>query len=168
MNDTPERDALPVPTARPDPVVTGEMVEKRRQDYNRLVRTARLAGLLLEKVDFKILPEALGFKESLLTRNLSPTTKLMSSGLSDGTCVANVVWEVTFKYKNKNVVRCNASYIITYDGIKDVSEETVGIFVDHVGKTATYAYFRALYAHLDWSANLGSSPLPVLQLQPKL
>jgi hypothetical protein len=27
---------------------------------------------------------------------------------------------------------------------------------------------RALYAQLDWSANLGSSPLPVLQLQPKI
>src|SRR4051794_13078192 len=115
MNDTPEQHTvLPAPAVQRDPVVTGEMVEKRRQDYNRLVRTARLAGLLLEKVDFKILPEALGFKESLLTRNVSPTTKLMSSGLSDGTCVANVVWEVTFKYKNKNVVRCNASYIITY------------------------------------------------------
>jgi hypothetical protein len=29
-------------------------------------------------------------------------------------------------------------------------------------------YFRALYAHLDWSASLGSPPLPVIQLQPKL
>jgi hypothetical protein len=28
--------------------------------------------------------------------------------------------------------------------------------------------FRALYAHLDWSASLGSPPLPVIQLQPKL
>jgi hypothetical protein len=145
-----------------------ELIQARRADYNRLVRTARLANLLLEKVDFKISSEALGIKESLLTRNLSPTTKVMSSGLDDGTCVANVIWEVTFKYKTKNVVKCNASYIISYDGVKDCSAETVAVFLEHVGKVATYAYFRALYAHLDWSANLNSQPLPVLQLQPKI
>jgi len=153
--------AVPATAPEDDP-------QKKRTDYNRLVRTARLANLLLEKVDFKILPDALGIKQSLLTRSLTPTTKVMSYGITDGTCVANVLWEVTFKYKNKNVVRCAASYIVSYDGIKECTEETVGVFLEHVGKVATYAYFRALYAHLDWSANLGSQPLPVLQLQPKL
>ena len=150
------------------PQISGEIVQKRRADYNRLVRQARLANLLLEKVDFKMIPEVLGIKESLLTRNISPTAKILSSGVEDGTCVANVVWEVTFKYKSKNLMKCTASYIISYDGIKDCTEETVSTFIENVGKTATYAYFRALYAHLDWSATLGSQPLPVLQLQPKL
>jgi hypothetical protein len=148
--------------------LTPEEIQKRRVDYNRLVRTTRLANLVLEKVDFKISPEALGIKEALLTRNLAPTTKVMSYGTDDGTCVANVLWEVTIKYKNKIVVRCNASYIISYDGIKDCSNEVVGLFLEHVGKVATYAYFRALYAQLDWSATLNSQPLPVLQLQPKI
>jgi hypothetical protein len=156
------------PKSVPAAVPNADEIQKKRADYNRLVRTARLANLLLEKVDFKILPDALGIKQSLLTRSLTPTIKVMSYGISDGTCVANVIWEVTFKYKSKNVVRCAASYIISYDGITDCSEETVGVFLEHVGKVATYAYFRALYAHLDWSANLGSQPLPVLQLQPKL
>ncbi len=32
-----------------------------------------------------------------------------------------------------------------------------------------YSYYRlALYAHLDWSANLGSPPLPILHLNPKV
>ena len=145
-----------------------EAAQKRRNDYNRLARTARLNNLLLEKVDFRILPDALGIKESLLTRNLSPTTKVMSYGAEDGTCVANILWEVVFKYKNKNVVKCTASYIVSYDGAKDYSQETIALFLENVGKVATYAYFRALYAHLDWSANLGSQPLPVLQLQPKV
>jgi hypothetical protein len=154
-----------LPEVLPSP---GEIVQKRRAEYNRLVRQARLASLLLEKVEFKIQPEALGIKESLLVRNLSPTTRVLSSGIEDGTCVASVVWEVTFKFKTKNVVRCSASYVIRYDGIADCSEEAVSVFIEHVGKTATYAYFRALYAHLDWSANLGSQPLPVLQLRPNL
>lgn len=82
--------------------------------------------------------------------------------------MANILWEVVFKYKNKNVVKCTASYIVSYDGAKDYSQETIALFLENVGKVATYAYFRALYAHLDWSANLGSQPLPVLQLQPKV
>jgi len=163
-----EQEVLPPRPVAPQGPPDGEIVQQRRADYNRLVRTARLAGLVLEKVDFKMIPDALGIKESLLTRNISPATTVMSSGVEDGTCVANVVWEVVFRYKTKMVMRCKASYVVSYDGIENVSEETVGVFVENVAKTATYAYFRALYAHLDWSANLGSQPLPVLQLQPKL
>ncbi len=158
----PRREVVPSPDA------AAEIAQKRRADYNRLVRQARLANLLLEKVDFKIVPEILALKESLLSRNISPSTKMISSGVEDGTCVASVTWEVTFKHKTRNMMKCTASYIISYDGIKDCSEETVSTFVDNVARTATYAYFRALYAHLDWSASLGSQPLPVLQLQPKV
>jgi hypothetical protein len=46
------------------------------------------------------------------------------------------------------------------------SEDIIKMFIDHVGKTATYAYFRALFAQLDWSANLRSPPLPVLSFLP--
>lgn len=150
------------------PALTPEAIQKRRQDYNRLVRTTRLANLVLEKVDFKISPEALGIKESLLNRNIAANTKVMSYGFDDGTCVANVLWEVTIKFKNKTVVKCNASYIVSYEGAKDCTEEVISLFLEHVGKVATYAYFRALYAQLDWGATLNSQPLPVLQLQPKI
>lgn len=168
IDETSGNDLVPRPNIAPPSEVSAELAQKRRADYNRLVRQARLANLLLEKVDFKILPEVLGLKESLLSRNISPSTKMISSGVEDGTCVASVTWEVTFKHKSRNMMKCTASYIISYDGIKDCSEETVSTFVDNVGRTATYAYFRALYAHLDWSATLGSHPLPVLQLQPKV
>jgi hypothetical protein len=147
-----------------------EAVQKRRMDYNRLVRTARLENLILEKIDFKISPEALGIKESLLSRTLAPSVKVMSYGHEDSTCVANIIWDVTIRYKLKTVVKCRASYIVSYSGehVKDSSEEVAGLFLEHVGKVATYAYFRALYAQLDWAANLNSQPLPVLQLQPKV
>jgi hypothetical protein len=85
-----------------------------------------------------------------------------------GDCVANIVWTIEIKQKRKRVVKCVASYIVLYGGIKDCPEDMVQMFVDHVGKTATYAYFRALYAHLDWSANLRSPPLPVLHIQPNV
>jgi hypothetical protein len=170
MNDTPEaveQNAL-VPSGVSTSVPAGEMVENRRANYNRLVRTARLGSIMLENLSFKILPEALGVNKALLTRHLDVKTKMMSSGLADGTCVANITWTVQYKFKKRAIVKCIASYIISYDGIENCSEETVGVFVENVGKVATYAYLRALYAQLDWSANLGSPPLPIIQFQPKL
>ncbi len=143
-----------------------EIYEARKDDYNKLVTNARLRRLILENVDFKITPEALIAEKSVLKRQLVPKTKIMSLGLDDGTCVANVIWDVTFKLKNKNVVRCSASYIISYDGVRECSADGVTVFLENVGKVATYAYFRALYAQLDWSATLGSDPLPVIQFLP--
>src|SRR5207247_155290 len=137
-------------------------------NYNRLVRQAKLLSLLLEKIDFKILPEAVGVSKSLLTRDLKATTNILSSGAVDGTCVANITWTINLRFRKRAIVKCAASYLITYEGMKDSSEELVALFVDSVGRVASYAYFRALYAHLDWSANIGSPPLPVLQFQPKI
>ena len=167
--ENPNEAPAPVPVPAPaSPATSGQEVENRRANYNRLVRTARLASIILDSVNFKILPEALGVNKSLLKRDLNVSTKLMSSGLTDGTCVGNIAWTVQYKFQKRTIVKCTASYIISYDGIEKCSEETVGIFVENVGKVATYAYLRALYAHLDWSANLGSPPLPIIQFLPKL
>ena len=146
----------------------GQAVENRRANYNRLVRTTRLASIVLENVNFKILPEALGVNKALLKREINVSTKVMSSGLTDGTCVANIVWTIQYKFQKRSIVKCSASYIISYDGIENCSEEIVGVFIENVGKVATYAYLRALYAQLDWSATLGSPPLPIVQFQPKI
>lgn len=143
-----------------------EIYEARRSDYNKLVISARLLGLILEKVEFKILPDAVSADKSTLKRHFSPKTKIMSTGLDDGICVANITWDVGFKLKNKTVVKCVASYIISYAGVRDCTADGVTVFLENVGKVATYAYFRALYAQLDWSANLGSDPLPVIQFLP--
>jgi hypothetical protein len=143
-----------------------QIYEARRTDYNKLVDSARLLALILEKVDFKIQPNALNADKSELKRRLFPKTKIMSTGLDDGTCVANIIWEVDIKRKNKNVVKCIASYIISYQGVKDCSADGVTVFLENVGKVATYAYFRALYSQLDWGANLNSEPLPVIQFLP--
>ncbi len=141
---------------------------EKRQNYNRLVRTARLVSLLLEKIECRVSPEAFGMQKGLLTRDLLAKQRTLVNGAVDGTCIANIVWTTSLKYKKKSVARCVASYIITYEGMKGCNEESIETFIENVAKTATYAYFRALYAHLDWSANLGSAPLPVLQFQPKI
>lgn len=161
--------ALPLEVIPPGSPTPREVVENRRANYNRLVRTARLSNLLLESLTYKVQPEAIGgVNKAMLVRNIAPKTTILSPGIDDGHCVANIVWEVTFRFKRRTVMKCAASYIISYEGIKDCSEETVTIFVEHVGKVATYAYFRSLYAQLDWASMSASEPLPVLQLHPKL
>lgn len=155
------QEVIPAPTP-------GEIVENRRANYNRLVRQARLSNLLLDSVNFKLHPEALGVNKALLTRSIVPKMTVMSSGITDGQCVANITWEVTFRYQRRTIMKCAASYLISYSGIKDCSEETITIFVEHVGKVATYAYFRSLYAQLDWASMYGAEPLPILQMHPKL
>jgi len=161
-------DAGPVVSIEQAAIDQRQLVENRRANYNRLVRTARLSSIVLEDVRFKILPEALGVNKSLLKRHLNVSTKVLSHGLTDGTCVGNIIWNVQYKFQKRTIIKCNASYIISYSGIENCSEDTVEIFVENVGKVATYAYLRALYAHLDWSANLGSPPLPIVQFLPKL
>lgn len=147
---------------------SGKETEERRRNYNRLVRLAKLKTILLEKLDFKVAADIYCADKSLLRRELSVETDLLSYEGSDGQIVANIKWSIVIKLKKKNIAKSAVSYIIMYDGAVECQEEIVKLFIDHVGKTATYAYFRALYAHLDWSANIGSPPLPVLQFQPRI
>lgn len=166
----PSDSQLPATVAEAVPAVqpAGDSAEKKRNNYNRLVRQTKLVALLLERVDFKILPEAIGLNKALLTRDLNGKTEVMTPGAEDGTCIANIVWNINMRFKKKIIIKCVASYIVTYEGMRGFSPETVQMFVDTVGKAASYAYFRAMYAHLDWSANLGSPPLPILQFQAKV
>ena len=145
-----------------------EVRQKRRADYNRLVRTAKLISILLEKIDFGARTESVGISKSLLRRELNANATVLSSGVADNTCIANIQWSVKYTYQKRVVVKCVASYIVSFEGMKDFSDEVVRIFVDTNAKAVTYSYFRALYAHLDWSANLGSAPLPIVQLQAKV
>lgn len=166
MNSEPN--ALPVPVAATAAAGTpspDNPAEKKRSTYNKLVREARLISFLVEKVNFNIHPEVLGVSKALLTRDLSGKKQVLVHGADDGTCIANIVWNINIRLKRRVLVRCSASYIITYDGMAGFPEETTETFIETVAKAATYPYFRALYAHLDWSASLGSAPLPILKFQ---
>jgi hypothetical protein len=159
------------PEAAPSQLSVGEAPEirqQRRSDYNRLARTAKLTSILLEKIDFTARTEAVGISKSLLKRELNANATALTNGISDGSCIANIQWDLRYTYQRRVIVKCIASYIIGFEGMKDFSEEVVGIFVDTNAKAMTYPYFRGLYAHLDWSANLGSAPLPIVQLQAKV
>ncbi|WP_342709466.1 hypothetical protein AAFG13_33880 [Bradyrhizobium sp. B124] len=143
------------------PVLDGAVTENIRQ-YNKATRLAKLSSIVLEKVDFRVLPAALRVEAAALKRELNVETELLRYDPADGECIATISWDIVLRDKRKKVAWCKASYVVFYYDLKDFSEDIIKRFIDHVGKTATYAYFRALYAQLDWSANLGSRPLPVM------
>jgi hypothetical protein len=145
-----------------------EAVNEKIKQYNKAVRLAKLSSILLEKINFQISPDALRGKQSEYQRELNVKTEILHYDAASGDCIANISWTITMKFKRKRVAKCVANYVVIYSEIKECPEDTVQMFIDHVGKTATYAYFRALYAHLDWSANLGSPPLPVVHFNPTI
>ena len=143
-------------------------VNDKIKEYNKATRLAKLVSILLEKIDFKSSPDALREKETDLARELNVKTEILHYDANMGDCIAAITWTIKMKRKRKIVARSAANYVVLYREMKGCSTDTVQMFIDNVGKTATYAYFRALYAHLDWSANLGSPPLPVLHFNPSI
>jgi hypothetical protein len=149
----------------PVPALDGAVSDSIRQ-YNKATRLAQLGSILLEKVDFQVSPAALGGGDPDLKRELNVETEIMMYDSESGSCVARIRWTVVFRDKRKKVASSKANYVVVYRNLKGFPEDIIKMFIDHVGKTATYAYFRALFSQLDWSANLRSPPLPVLSFSP--
>jgi hypothetical protein len=163
MNESTKIEASAPVAPMPD-----EAVNETIKEYNKATRLAKLSSILLEKVDFNISPDALRDKPADLQRELNVKTEILHYDGKSGDCIASITWTIGMKKGRKRVAKCVANYVVLYKEIKECADDIVKMFIDHVGKTATYAYFRALYAQLDWSANLGSPPLPVLHFSPSI
>jgi hypothetical protein len=156
-NETPKGEVATPPSDSP---------EQRRANYNRAVRTSRLANILLSALEFKVnreITEPSGGRASY-----GSEIKKFFFDPEDGVLLSNVEWTVEIKVGRRRYIRCSATYDIVYDGFKDIDEEVARLFAENVARPACYSYFRALYAHLDWSADIGSPPLPVVKFQPRV
>jgi hypothetical protein len=142
-------------------------IEKRRANYNRVVRQARLLSLLLEDLKFNIDPSALEFRREM-KRSIGSEIKNFAFVPDQNFCAATIQWSIEMRHRRRKLVKCVAAYTVLYENIKECEEDVVRIFMDNVGKAATYAYLRSLFAQLDWASNLNSPPLPVLRLEPSV
>lgn len=150
--------------ASPDP-------EERRRKYNRAVRQANLVTILLSKIDFKVNRE---IKRPVKSdeRKSTPSYggKLVKFQFNEEAkaFIASVAWTVELKVGRQTYSKCVAHYDVIYNGFSDIDEEIVELFAENVARPATYTYFRALFASLDWSAELRLPPLPVIKFHPKV
>lgn len=141
--------------------------EERRRLYNETVRKANLVNIFLSKVDFHVDREMLS-KPPRPGLNYGSEIDSFQYDEETGGFLVSVKWRVDMKSSRKSVAKCVAVYDILYDGLVTSNEEVLKIFADSVATSATYSYFRAFFATLDCSAQLGLPPLPVLKLFPKV
>jgi hypothetical protein len=150
-------------------IVGQDDAQQRRVKYNQAVRKARLITLLLSSVNFNVNREVL---EPDGDNDIKPTyggrVKRVAFDSKEGNLLCTIEWTVDFKHKRKRFVKCAADYEVAYGGLMDFDESTMTLLAENVARPATYAYFRALFANLDWSAELRSPPLPVIKFQPKI
>lgn len=141
--------------------------EIRRNNYNRVVREARIVSVILADLTFNVDPEAYAASDKK-KRSYNSSIVHFFYDSEKGVFLAGVRWIVKTKVGRKTLVNCSAVYNVVYDSISDVDEDVVRVFADSVGRATVYGYFRGLFAHLDWSANLRTPPLPVVRFNPKV
>jgi|HigsolmetaAR203D_1030402.scaffolds.fasta_scaffold14164_1 hypothetical protein len=141
--------------------------EERRTLYNKTVREAVLRKLLLESVNFNVdRARLMDAKERSL--RLDGQVSKFDIIESSSICVVGVKWRAEIKDGRKVVARCVADYTVVYSGFTEINREVMLIFADNIARSATFAYFRALFSSLDWAAELRLPPLPMFKAFPKV
>lgn len=143
-------------------------VPERRQRYNRAVREARLVTILLSSLKFDVVRNAGRPKDEDLKPSYAGQVVNSSLDSDLGALAVTVRWTVNIKAGRRKFSSCAAEYDVIYDKFSSLDDEIALIFAENVAQPATYAYFRGLYASLDWSAGLRSPPLPVIKFHPKI
>jgi hypothetical protein len=137
------------------------------QTYNNLVARAHLRSIRMTTSKFDMKPEALELDPDAWQNNVS--AGLIESFLEQesGSLYGVFGFEVVCRQARKKVLSINATYLISYTILGECEEGACELFIERVGKIATYPYFRSLVASLTSQAGLVMRPLPVLSFAPR-
>lgn len=135
--------------------------------YNELVSRAHLRSIRLTGSKFDLKPEGILLDPDAWRNNIA-------TGLADafiepesGSLYGIFSFEVVCRQSRKKVLTVSATYLTNYR-IEGGSDETAYmLFLERVGKIATYPYFRALFATLTSQAGLLMQPLPIMGVAPR-
>jgi hypothetical protein len=143
--------------------------QERIRRYNKTVREAQLVTVLLSSVKFDVKRHVwVRTREQKPKHAYDGSLKYFSLDTEKKTAFASVEWQVSLKVGGKLLAKCSAIYDVIYDQFSETDETILRAFVENVARPTTYAYFRALYASLDWAADMRSPPLPVIKFMPKV
>ncbi|MDM7927557.1 MAG: hypothetical protein QUV12_02670 [Blastomonas fulva] len=137
------------------------------QTYNGLVARAHLRGIRMTSSKFDMKPEALELDPDAWQNNVSASILESFYEQESGMLYGVFGFEVVCKYARKKVLSINANYLISYLIIGECEKAACELFVERVGKIATYPYFRSLVASITSQAGLVMRPLPVLSFAPR-
>jgi len=150
------------------------------EDFNNVVKSARLARIFMTSSTFVSEPgyfdnEGSGSFEHNLDHNLT----VIENDSEEGRIAAIFKWKifVTDRVakdagehikgescgKADPVLSIEASYVIAYEQIEGGSEDAMKLFMEKVGRMATYPYFRSHVSHINGEAEANLPLLPILR-----
>lgn len=144
--------------------------QKRIANYNKAVRVAEIATIVLSDLRFKVIRENTPEPEEKVKLKPSYNGRLTNIAFDadEGLLIVSVEWTVEIKAGRKAFSKCSAVYDVFYRGLKGFDKDTIDIYAENVARPTSYSYFRAMYSTIDWSAGLMSPPLPIIKLHPRV
>jgi hypothetical protein len=135
--------------------------------YNSLVGRARLRSIRLTESRFELKPEGLNLDPDSWRNNVSAETLETFLGPDSKSLYGILGFEAACRQGRKRVLSVRGTYLVSYKIEGECEAPACELFVERVGKVATYPYFRALVATLTSQAGLMMQPLPVMSLAPR-
>lgn len=142
--------------------------------YNSLVRAAKLVTIQLVESSFKVIPEYFS-KASTQNkkRGFHCDLENITIDLEKGVFWTNFVWRTYVKDGRKTLFKLDCDYLCAYaaeelvpGSVAALEKRNVDLFLERIGKVATYPYFRAMASQYSWAANADLPMLPVLKSFP--
>jgi hypothetical protein len=137
------------------------------QTYNSIVARAHLRSIRMTASHFDMKPEALDLDPDAWRNNVSVSVLERFLEAESGSLFGIFGFEVVCRQGRKRVLSASATYLVSYRVEGECNQAACELFVERVGKIATYPYFRSLVSSLTSQAGLVMRPLPVLSFAPR-
>lgn len=135
--------------------------------YNDLVSRAHLRSIRLTGTKFDLKPEGLGLDPDAWRNNISAGLTEFFLEPESGSLYGVFAFEAVCRQGRKRVLTLGATYLTNYRVEGACAPEACALFLERVGKIATYPYFRTLAATLTSQAGLLMRPLPIMGVAPR-
>ena len=135
--------------------------------YNNLVSRAHLRTIRLTTSKFELKPEALGLDPDGWRNGISAALAHSFLEAESGSLYGIFAFDVVCRQGRKRVLGISATYLTNYRVEGDCDGDACELFLERVGKIATYPYFRTLVATLTSQAGLLMQPLPIMGVAPR-
>lgn len=135
--------------------------------YNNLVSRAHLRSIRLTASRFDLKPEALDLDPDAWLNNVGGGVVESYLEPESGSLYGVFAFEIVCRQGRKRVLSINATYLVSYFIQGECDRAACELFVERVGKIASYPYFRGLVAALTSQAGLLMRPIPVMSFAPR-
>lgn len=135
--------------------------------YNDFVGRTVLRSIRLIESRFEMKPEALGIPTSAWRNSLSQQPGDAFIDEESGIFNGFIRFEMIARHRRKRIVTALAQYMVSYQVTGACDQALADMFVERVGRIASYPYYRVLVATLVSQAGIVMQPLPMISVAPR-